>query len=75
MQQLTFPKINGAKKTEFYLSLVHPDGKENMSRRLALADRYLSGYGIASECGVSRARTRELTMEFLQAYADNSHEP
>jgi hypothetical protein len=62
-------------KTEFYLGLVHPDGKENMRRRLELANRYLSGYGIASECGISRARTRELTMRFLQAYADNSREP
>jgi hypothetical protein len=46
-----------------------------MRKRLELADRYLSGYGIASECGISRARTRELTMRFLQAYADNSREP
>jgi hypothetical protein len=38
-------------------------------------NRYLSGYGIASECGISCARTRELTMRFLQAYADNSREP
>jgi hypothetical protein len=62
-------------KTEFYLGLVHPDSKENMRKRLELADRYISGYGIASECGISRARTRELTMKFLQAYADNSREP
>ena len=62
-------------KTEFYLGLVHPDGQENMRKRLELADKYVSGYGIASECGISRARTRELTMKFLQAYADNSREP
>jgi hypothetical protein len=61
-------------KTEFYLGLVHPDGKENMRKRLELADRYISDYGIASECGISRARTREVTMKFLQAYADNSRE-
>jgi hypothetical protein len=62
-------------KTEFYLGVVHPDGKENMRRRLELAGKYISGYGIASECGISRARTRELTMKFLQAYADSSREP
>jgi hypothetical protein len=62
-------------RTEFYLGLVHPDGKENMRKRLELADKYISGYGIASECGISRARTSELTMKFLQAYADNSSEP
>jgi hypothetical protein len=62
-------------ETEFYLGLVHPDGKENMRKRLELANKYISGYGIASECGISRARTRELTMKFLQAYADNSREP
>jgi hypothetical protein len=62
-------------QTEFYLGLVHPDGKENMRKRLELADKYITGYGIASECGISRARTRELTREFLQAYADNSREP
>ena len=62
-------------KTEFYLGLVHPDSKENMRTRLELANKYINGYGIASECGISRARTRELTMKFLQAYADNSREP
>jgi hypothetical protein len=62
-------------KTEFYLGLVHPDGRENMCKRLELANKFISSYGIASECGISRARTRELTMRFLQAYADNSLEP
>jgi hypothetical protein len=66
-------KLNPA--TEFYLGLVHPDGKENMRKRLELANKYVNGYGIASECGISRARTRELTMKFLQAYSDNSQEP
>jgi hypothetical protein len=61
--------------TEFYLGLVHPDGKENMRRRMTLADKYVHDYGIASECGISRARTREITMKFLQAYAENSREP
>ena len=70
---LTNLKLSPA--TEFYLGLVHPDGKENMRKRLELADEYVSGYGIASECGISRARTRELTMNFLQAYSDNSREP
>lgn len=62
-------------KTEFYLGLVHPDGKENMLKRLDLADKFISDYGIASECGISRARTREITMTFLRAYADSSREP
>jgi hypothetical protein len=62
-------------ETEFYLGLVHPDGKENMRKRLELANKYISGYGIASECGISRARTRQLTLKFLEAYADNSREP
>jgi hypothetical protein len=62
-------------KTEFYLGLVHPDGRENMRKRMEMAGKYISGYGIASECGISRARTREVTMQFLQAYADNSREP
>jgi len=62
-------------ETEVYLGLVHPDGKENMRKRLELADKYISGYGTASECGISRARSHELTMKFLQAYADNSREP
>lgn len=66
-------KLNPA--TEFYLGVVHPDGKENMRKRLDLASNYLGDYGIASECGISRARTRELTMKFLQAYIDNSREP
>ncbi len=41
--------------TEIYLSLVHyTDGLEGTRRRMELASRYLTSFGIATECGFGR---------------------
>lgn len=41
--------------TAVYLGLIHDtDGVEGARRRMAMADRFLSGYGIATECGFGR---------------------
>lgn len=61
--------------TELYLGCVHPDGTDNMQRRLDLAHRHVHDFGIGSECGIARARTQEVTMRFLRAYAEHSREP
>ena len=42
-------------ETKLYLGLVHDqDGLEGCQRRKQTADKYISGYGIATECGFGR---------------------
>jgi len=60
---------------QLYLGLVHPDGAENMKRRLALASKHVTNFGIGTECGMSRARSRALALAMLQAHVDVSREP
>jgi hypothetical protein len=56
--------------TELYLGLVHAqDGVEGTTRRMAVARKYVDGFGIASECGISRGRGPELAMAFINTYA------
>ena len=57
-------------ETELYLGLVHAeDGVEGTRRRMAAARRHAGAFGIASECGISRARGPKLAMEFINTYA------
>jgi hypothetical protein len=47
-----------APDTKLYLGLVHAsDGAEGTRTRIASARRYVRNFGIASECGMARART------------------
>jgi methionine synthase II (cobalamin-independent) len=62
-------------KTELYLGLVHPDGVESTSRRIAAAARYVSDFGIATECGMARQRTPKLVRRLLEIHAGCSREP
>jgi methionine synthase II (cobalamin-independent) len=56
--------------TELYLGLVHAqDGVEGTRRRMAVANQYVQGFGIASECGISRARDERVALEFMRVYA------
>ena len=56
--------------TELYLGLVHTgDGVEGTCRRMAVANKYVQGFGIASECGISRARDERIALEFMRVYA------
>src|SRR3546814_18503061 len=42
-------------ETDLFLGLVHyTDGEDGTRRRTAAADRRISGYGIATECGLGR---------------------
>jgi methionine synthase II (cobalamin-independent) len=61
--------------TELYLGLVHADGKENVRKRIAAASKYVSDFGIATECGMARARTPDVVLTLLKAHAANSREP
>ncbi|MGH2364776.1 MAG: hypothetical protein ACRDHX_09005 [Chloroflexota bacterium] len=53
--------------TEVYLGLVHAqDGVEGTAKRIAAARKVLPDFGIASECGISRARDASVAMKFIE---------
>jgi methionine synthase II (cobalamin-independent) len=63
-------------KTELYLGVVHAaDGAEGTKRRIAAAAKYVGGFGVATECGIARARTSELVNALLRIHAETSSEP
>jgi hypothetical protein len=62
--------------TEIYLGLVHAvDGPDGTRRRIATASRHVKDFGIATECGMARARTPEVVMGLLKVHAAVSKEP
>lgn len=64
-----------AAATDLYLGLVHADGAEGIKKRAAAASKYVSGFGIATECGIARLRTPELVTRLLEIHAEGSREP
>jgi hypothetical protein len=57
--------------TELYLGLVHAkDGLEGTRARMAAARRYAGEFGIATECGMARARSEATVRTLLQIHAD-----
>jgi methionine synthase II (cobalamin-independent) len=52
-------------KTELYLGLVHPDGAENTRKRITAAANYVKDFGIATECGIARAKSPELVKQII----------
>jgi hypothetical protein len=57
-------------ETKLYLGLVHDtDGFAGTRRRMAMADRFVKGYGIATECGFGR-RPPETIPALLKLHAD-----
>jgi hypothetical protein len=62
--------------TELYLGLVHgADGADGTRRRIATAQRHVKDFGIATECGMARARTPDTVRHLLQVHAEVSREP
>jgi hypothetical protein len=60
--------VNG---TELFLGLVHAkDGVEGTRARIAAARRYAGEFGIATECGMARARSEATVRTLLQIHAD-----
>jgi len=56
--------------TELYLGLVHAqDGVEGTKKRIAVAQKFVGHFGIASECGISRGRDPDLALKFIRTYA------
>ncbi len=71
-----FRNLGLAPNTELYLGVVHAeDGEEGAKKRIASAAKYVSDFGIATECGMARARTRELVDRLLEIHARISSEP
>jgi hypothetical protein len=57
--------------TELFLGLVHAkDGVEGTRKRLEAARRYAEKFGIATECGMARARSEATVRSLLQIHAD-----
>ena len=57
--------------TELFLGLVHAkDGVEGTRARLATAQRYAPKFGVATECGMARARSEETVRALLKIHAD-----
>jgi len=61
--------------TELYLGLVHADGVEGVRRRIAAAHKVVGDFGIATECGMARARTPTVVTDLLKIHAAASREP
>jgi hypothetical protein len=57
--------------TELYLGVVHArDGVDGANARIAAARRYVPAFGIATECGMARARSEQTVRSLLQIHAD-----
>ncbi|MCC7463571.1 MAG: hypothetical protein IT480_14050 [Gammaproteobacteria bacterium] len=61
--------FQGRAATQIYLGLVHADGAAATLRRMRAAARHASGFGIATECGIARARRPELVREIIHVHA------
>ena len=63
-------------ETEIYLGLVHADdGAGGTRKRIETARRYLADFGVASECGMARARTPDVVENLLTIHAEVTNEP
>jgi methionine synthase II (cobalamin-independent) len=62
-------------RTELYLGLVHSDGVEATQKRIAAASKYVSDFGIATECGIARLRAPAQVRRLLEIHAGASREP
>ena len=55
---------------KLYLGLIHhTDGRAGCLRRVATAHKYVSGFGVATECGLSR-RPPETIPELLRIHRE-----
>lgn len=62
--------------TEIYLGLVHgKDGPEGTRKRIEVARKYIHDFGIATECGMARARTENVIKTLLDVHVATSKEP
>jgi methionine synthase II (cobalamin-independent) len=63
-------------ETEIYLGLVHAaDGVDGVVKRIDTARAFVPKFGIATECGIARARKPDLVHTILDTYAGASRNP
>jgi hypothetical protein len=56
--------------TELYLGVVHAtDGVAGTKKRMAVARKYAPSFGIATECGMARARSPAIVRQLLEIHA------
>lgn len=71
-----FDALELAAGTELYLGLVHArDGIDGLNARATAASRHVRSFGIATECGMARARTPDIVKSLLAIHAAGSQEP
>jgi hypothetical protein len=63
-------ELNRSSGMELYLGLVHArDGVDGTLRRMRTAAKFVNDFGIATECGIGRARTPEMARELMRVHA------
>lgn len=66
-----FQNLKLPPETELFLGVVHAkDGTAGTKARIAAAARYAPPFGIATECGMARARSEEIVKSLLKIHAD-----
>jgi hypothetical protein len=66
-----FRDLKLASGTELYLGVVHAqDGVAGTQARIAAARRHAPAFGIATECGMARARSQATVLSLLKIHAD-----
>jgi hypothetical protein len=66
-------RLRLADSTELYLGLIHlKDGLDGARRRMTTARKFVRKFGIASECGICRAKRPETVMSILKIHAQAS---
>jgi hypothetical protein len=67
-----FAPLSGLKSgPELYLGLVHiADGVDGALRRIRAARKVAPEFGIASDCGIARARSKERVLDILSLHAE-----
>ena len=63
--------FRGPDQTELYLGLIHlGDGLAGAQRRIAAARKFRDQFGIATECGLGRAKTPDTVKAIIRLYAE-----
>jgi methionine synthase II (cobalamin-independent) len=66
-----FAELKLPQGTQLYLGVVHAkDGVAGTKARIAAAQRYVADFGVATECGMARARSEEIVRSLLKIHAE-----
>jgi hypothetical protein len=71
-----FDRLRLAPETAVYLGVVHlADGPGATQKRIAIARKFVPEFGIATECGIARARKKDVVERTLALHAQVASEP